>query len=206
MPNMNYKSIVVPFLNNSKIKDNANLFRIKFWDNSIPVDTEEIIDLKLKLDIIPKKELQKLYDTDALITSNWSAVYVDYDKYLDERYKNRLRFSFAHELGHFILHKNIYNSFCIKNLEDFYKLIEKIPQQQYGYLEAQANKFANYLLVPRNKLIKERNKAIKENKLYNLKNIDIKTLNSYLAIPISKIFGVSEEVIEIALSDINNKT
>lgn len=202
---MNYKNIKVPFLNNETIKNKADLFRKKFWDNSVPVDIEKVIDLKLRINIISIPELKTSCDVDALITSNWQELYVDNQKFLDERYQNRLRFSFAHELGHFILHKNIYNSFCVKNLEDFYKLIEKISQQQYSYIETQANKFANYLLVPRNKLIKERNKIIKENKLYNLKKIDIKTLNSYLAIPISKIFGVSEEVIEIALSDINNK-
>jgi len=199
---MDYKKIIVPFLNIQRIQKQADLFRQKFWNDSIPVEIEDIIDLKLKLDIIPLKELLRLCDTDALITSNWDSIYVDYDKYLDDRYRNRLRFSFAHEIGHFILHKNIYTSFGIKNLTDFYRLIEQIPHEQYGYLETQANKFANHLLVPRNKLILERRKAIDRNKHYNLKKIDIKTLNSYLAIPISKIFGVSEEVIEIALSDI----
>jgi Zn-dependent peptidase ImmA (M78 family) len=143
-----------------------------------------------------------LCDTDALIISDWNSIYVDYDKYLDNRYKNRLRFSFAHEIGHFILHKNIYNGFRIKNLTNFYKLIKQISQEQYGYFETQANKFANHLLVPRNKLILEKEKTIEKNKQYGLKEMDIKTLNLYLAIPISKIFGVSEKVIEIALSDI----
>ena len=203
---MDYRKVAVPFLNGLTIKKQADLFREKFWNKSIQVEIENIIDLRLKLDVIPVNGLLKLCDTDALITSNWKSIYVDYEKYLDDRYKNRLRFSLAHEIGHFILHKDIYNSFYIKNLEDFYRLIEQIPQEQYGYLESQANKFANHLLVPRNKLIKEENKvikAIKENNLNDLKKIDDKTLKSYLAIPISKIFGVSEEVIEIAFSDID---
>ena len=199
---MDYRKTIVPFLNIQTIRKQADLFRQKFWNDTIPVEIEDIIDLKLKLDIIPLKELLKGCDTDALITSNWNSIYVDYDKYLDDRYRNRLRFSFAHEIGHFILHKNIYASFGIKNFPDFYRLIERIPQEQYGYLETQANKFANHLLVPRNRLILERKKVMKESEFYNLKKIDIKTLNSYLAIPISKIFCVSEEVIEIALSDI----
>lgn len=199
---MDYRKIIVPFLNIQTIKKQADLFRQKFWDDTIPIEIEDIIDLKLKLDIIPLKELLKLCDTDALITSNWNSVYVDYDKYLDDRYRNRLRFSFAHEIGHFILHKNIYATFGIKNFPDFYRLIEQIPQEQYGYLETQANKFANHLLVPRNRLILEQKKVMERNKSDDFKKIDIKTLNSYLAIPISKIFGVSEEVIEIALNDI----
>jgi len=35
-----------------------------------------------------------------------------------------------------------------------------------------------------------------------MERIDEKTLNSYLSIPISKDFGVSEEVIEIALNEL----
>jgi len=96
MPDVDYKNFNTPFLNSLKIKNKADLFRKGFWNNSIPVDIEEIIDLKLRLDTIPIKGLMKLCDTDALITSNWKSVYVDYEKYLDECYKNRLRFSFAH--------------------------------------------------------------------------------------------------------------
>lgn len=74
---MDYKNITVPFLNNSAIKNKTDLFRKEFWDDSVPVEIEDIIDLKLKLDIVPTKELLKLCDTDALITSGWSLVYVD---------------------------------------------------------------------------------------------------------------------------------
>jgi hypothetical protein len=39
---MDYKKIVIPFLNNSAIKDKAISFRKKFWDDSIPVEIEDI--------------------------------------------------------------------------------------------------------------------------------------------------------------------
>lgn len=74
---MNYKKINVPFLSNIAIRKKAESFTQKFWDNSIPVDIENIIDLKLKLDIVPRMDLQKHCDADALITSNWRSVYVD---------------------------------------------------------------------------------------------------------------------------------
>ena len=37
------------------------------------------------------------------------------------------------------------------------------------------------------------------------KKVDKKTLNSYCAIPLSKIFKVSDKVVAIALDDLNNK-
>jgi Zn-dependent peptidase ImmA (M78 family) len=131
---------------------------------------------------------------------------VDNNHFSDNRHQNRLRFSFAHEIGHFILHKDIYKSFGIKNIKDFEKLINDIPSNQYGYLEIQANKFASFLLAPREKLITERDKEIKKvgNLIASGKIKNRKEINSYLAVPISKVFGVSEEVIEIALNELSD--
>ncbi|MCK5475125.1 MAG: hypothetical protein KAI71_00900 [Candidatus Pacebacteria bacterium] len=54
--------------------------------------------------------------------------------------------------------------------------------------------------MPRNKLATEKEKKLKD--LENvLDNIDQKLVYSYLAEPISKTFGVSSEVIEIALNE-----
>jgi Zn-dependent peptidase ImmA (M78 family) len=105
----------------------------------------------------------------------------------------------------------VYKSFGIKSLDNFYKLMQNIQQEQYGYLETQANKFASYLLIPRNELIIEKNKFIEKLKKQNSvisnmiisKKIDDKTLNSYIAIPVSKKFGVSDDAMEIALNDID---
>ena len=203
---MDFKKIKVPFLSNREIEHKADAFRKKFWDNSIPVNIENIIELKLKLDIIPVPGLQNLCGTDALVSSNWQAIYVDNNAYLDERYQNRLRFSLAHEMGHFVLHRNFYNALAIKDTSDFYNLFRHIPQEQYGYLETQANKFANYLLVPRNVLAIRRDKVLKAvDEHRQLEKLDKGTLNSYLAIPISKVFGVSEKVVEIALNEIDSK-
>lgn len=205
MPKNNFSDIKVPFLNEQKIKTKTELFRKKFWNDSVPVDIEKIIDVKLKIDVIPIQGLQRL--TDALISSNWQSIYVDYDKYINDDNQNRLRFSLAHEIGHFVLHKDIYNSFNIKSLEDFYQFIEQVPNEQYSYLETQANKFAGYLLVPRDKLAVEKQKVLKKvQRSYDLdlKKIEVSTLNSYLAMPISNIFGVSPEVIEITLNQLDD--
>lgn len=204
---MNYKNISVPFRDKNYIKSRGDLFRQQFWDDSVPIDIEKIIDVKLKIEIILIENLESLCDTDALITSNWQSIYIDQKAYSDDRYQNRLRFSLGHEVGHFVLHRNIYSSFNIQTISDFYKFLEEIPREQYGYLETQANKFANYLLVPRKRLSIEKNRLLKKYiNLIDPKKQDINTLNSYIANPISRIFGVSTDVIEIALSDISINT
>jgi len=132
---MNYRNFVAPYLNNVTIGEKVEIFRKDFWNDNIPVEIEDIIELELKINVIPIPGFLKLANMDALITSDWKCVYVDRDEYLDDRRYNRLRFSLAHEIGHFVMHKEIYKNFGIENLEDYYKLYKDIPVRQYGYLE-----------------------------------------------------------------------
>jgi len=197
---MNYSGIRVPFLDKNKIKEKADVFRRKFWDDCLPVDIEKIVNFKLGIKIIPTPNLRESCDIDAQISFNLRWIYVDYDMYRDERQQNRLRFSFAHEIGHYALHQNIYSQFKLTNIYKFRQIItEQISEQQYGYLETQANKFASYLLVPRERFEIEKNKLINQLKA-DPNFIKIKD-NFYLAIPLSTIFGVSAEAMEIVLKD-----
>ncbi len=204
---MNYKNTNILFLRNEIIEKQANIFREKFWDKSIPVEIEAIIDFKLDIQINPIKGMMSECGTDAFITPDWQFINVDYDRYMDERYKKRLRFSLAHEIGHFVLHKKIHKQFNITVIKDIYKFYEELLERQYGRLETQANIFAEYLLIPKDKLIIERNKQLKqfeENDDFELEKIDKETLNSYLANPVSNIFGVSEEAAQIALGKLGD--
>jgi hypothetical protein len=61
----------------------------------------------------------------------------------------RLRFSLAHELGHFFLHKN-HHSYS-SPLKDFENWINSNSSDKYK-IEYEANEFAGSLLVPTNRL------------------------------------------------------
>ncbi len=199
---MDYSKIKIPYIKNEIIKINAKRFREKYWDNCLPLDIEKIIDVRLEVNIIPIPELEKLCNTDALITSDWSCLYIDKDLFEDERRQNRLRFSLAHEIGHFILHKNFYASLEINSFEDFYGFIELIPAEQYGYLETQANKFAGHLLVPRELLNQYLNDELKKARAaINIDKFDKILLRSYIANPLAKKFGISQESMEIILGE-----
>ncbi len=188
-----------PYFKNQELKHKADEFRIKHWGNDVPVDIEQIIEVKLGMDIIPVPGLYKQCNTDALISSDWKTIYVDNDNYIDDRCYNRIRFSLAHEIGHFILHQELYASFGIMSVEDFYNIIDGL-NNDYGIIEGHANRFANFLLVPREKLEIEKVKALQAHP--EIKELEAATVNSYIAIPLSKIFEVNEGVVEISL---NNK-
>lgn len=188
----------IPFFNNEELKQKAQEFRAKYWGDVVPVDIEKIIEFNLHINIIPIPDLYRQCNADALISSDWRTIYVDSNNYLDDKYYNRLRFSLAHEVGHFVLHQNLYASFNIKSIEDFYNVIERIGND-YGIIEGHANRFANFLLVPRNRLVIEKEKIFASHP--EIKKYDMATLNSYMAIPLSKIFNVSQEAMELSLKD-----
>lgn len=54
----NLSELSVPFLKPSEIKTKADAFRNKHWGNSLPVDIEQIIEFKLRINIIPVPELR----------------------------------------------------------------------------------------------------------------------------------------------------
>jgi len=196
----------VPFLKEELIIAKVRKFKQLYCGNQLPVEIEKVAEFKLGISIRPEPNMEKLCDSDALITSGFKVIFVDSHRYGDVRYDNRLRFSLAHEVGHFILHQKVYSSFQIKEIEDIYQLIERISDQSYRSLEWQASRFASHLLIPRNTLRNERDKlkSIAIRKYPKLKSINNKLLDGYLAKDLSNFFGVSEDATEYALQDLIN--
>jgi len=199
----------VPYLNNEKIKKIASSFRVKFSDNSIPIKMEGIIELRLKMYIALSPGLKYLQGIDMLIMSDFKSIYVDENIYSDETQKNRLRFSYAHEIGHFVLHKNIYKNFGIKNWEDFYNIQKKESyRKNIQRIDKQADIFAGYLLIPEDKLKLEKNQILESldtELLSRINSMPKETSNQLLASQLSIIFGVSQMAMFIALEKLENK-
>lgn len=197
---MKYENIIVPFVDKGEIKIKADIFRKKFWGDKIPVKIESIIEIKLKIQIIPIPNLFKLCSVDSQISSDFTSIWVDQDNYLYDE-TNRIYFSLAHELGHFVLHRELFSNFQIQSVEDVISFINNIPEKQYSFLEAQANKFASQILLPREFLLDARKEIVEK---YKLKNMDEKMVNAYIADSIAKKFEVSSWAAELALDDLNN--
>ncbi|MFI5224572.1 MAG: ImmA/IrrE family metallo-endopeptidase, partial [Nitrospirales bacterium] len=58
------------------------------------------------------------------------------------------RFSVAHEIGHLILHRDIYAGLQHATAAEWFDYISAIPEVEYGWVEWQAYEFAGRLLVP----------------------------------------------------------
>jgi len=178
----------------------ADETRKKYWpESTLPVNTEEIVEFRLRLNIEPVKYLLSTIDIDAYLKRDLSGIVVDYDCYMNDKFANRMRFSFAHELGHFFLHKELYTSFGISASGDWKDFILNVPESEYRNFEWQANEFAGRLLVPYSELEAEMEKIgeiLKENNLASFLSIDPDAVLSRISPRLCKPFGVSTEVVE----------
>lgn len=168
-------------------------------ENTLPVDMEKIVEQKLKLNIEPEHNLLDKFDVDAYLKFDLSGIVVDYKCYMEERFQNRIRFSFAHEIGHFVLHKGIYDEIDLSTPEEWKNLVLNESDKEYRNFEWQANEFAGRLVVPRQKLvleIKKIHKLIEEKGMLVYLKDDPEAVLSRVSPMLSRPFGVSEIVIE----------
>jgi hypothetical protein len=189
-----------PYISKEQIWEKAEDFRTNFWpEGTLPVNMEKIVESRMNLTIEPKHNLLSELDIDAYLKVDLKGVIVDQNCYMNEKFSNRLRFSLAHEIGHFFLHKDIFSSFSIEDPLAWKKFMMNISDRQYGFFEYQANEFAGRALVPREMLIKEMGSCIQElqkNGLINLVTKDPAAVLSSMSATLCKPFGVSDQVIE----------
>lgn len=123
---------------------------------SLPLDLIEFIELDLKLDLIPYNRLYCDFGADAAIMADFSGIYVDGEVYdlidtAPDWKLNRLRFSLAHELGHYFLHREMFAEQGIVEDEHLLDWLNRHNGEKHR-IEQEANEFAGRMIVPVEKL------------------------------------------------------
>jgi len=192
------KKFKAPYITKEEAWKKADQVRKEHWPSGdLPVEVELLL-YPLGLDLVPHHSIKETGDVDALLLGDLKTIIVDYQDYMNERMQNRIRFSIAHELGHFILHREKFKDIAHATIKDWVQFIQCMPDTEYSLIEYQAYEFAGRLLVPSERLKKEFRKSIQKAENANFLSWD-KTGDAalgFIATPISKIFGVSSEVIE----------
>lgn len=143
---------------------------------------------------------------DAFLSSDFTELHIDEDKYMGQT--NRSRFTFAHEVGHIVMHKDVVVK--ASSIDEWKRIILQAGSGRDMY-ESQANDFAGCLLMPRDLLLEEFEKckqtAKKEFAANQMTMPDDLTLISFFASKIAPVFDVSIQAAEIRLSKAikNNK-
>lgn len=140
-------NISVPVLNYDDIRVYAKKFLSKYNPSQkVPVPIEEIMEINFKIDIIPIPGLQQVLEIDGFTSSNLKEISVD--EWMYKNRVNRYRFTLAHEIGHVILHKNIYDKYRFSSIDGYIKFIEELSEESLRWIEWQAYAFAGLVLVP----------------------------------------------------------
>jgi Zn-dependent peptidase ImmA (M78 family) len=193
--------IVSVKLSMDKIRDTAERFREEhIFTTELPVDIEHVIEATLGIRIIPIGSLQRLCDMEGFISKDFTTIYVDEFLYTDDRYYKRVRFTIAHEIGHYELHRSSVDSLKFNDEEEWMKFRMGINDETLGWFETQASEFAGRLLVPLDQLVEEfksnRQKILKKFTFWDSPTLNDDDLFSMVAPLICGKFDVSPEVIE----------
>jgi hypothetical protein len=188
-----------PFIHIDEIRKTADDFRARYWpQDTIPIDIFEILEFDLDLQIRTISNLKEAGDVDALLLGDLKTIVVDQDDFLNERAQNRLRFSLAHEIGHLVLHSDIFTKIEYASVDAWINFFQNIPDDQYTWIEQHAYEFAGRLLVPLDKLKDKLNDAIEmaENAGFDSWDRSGDSTRGFISHAISRFFGVSQQVIE----------
>jgi Zn-dependent peptidase ImmA (M78 family) len=188
-----YSNISIPYLRDEEIRRRADEFRELYWGNKIPIDVELIAERNLALLIIPVPDLRYQAHTEAFLSGNLKEIVYD-----PNNSDVRTRFSVAHEIGHFVLHKDVIAKLRPSSYEEWKEVQRTIPDAIWGRAEYQAREFAGRLLVPRNLLIEELKmlKPLIDKAKVIAPDLELPVIKELVSPKLAKRFFVSDEVIE----------
>ncbi len=172
-------------------------------DDRTPIDVFTFLEIDLGLNPIPFDDLTAKYRVEAAITSDFTGIYLDAEEYaLMERgpeWKlNRLRFTVAHELAHYFLHRNLPKEENFSSLPNFAKWTLALSGKKYS-VEQEANEFAGRLLVPSTRLKVCFDEFAPEAKKLASNFMARGGFRQAFAETIAPKFGVNSQVIEVRL-------
>lgn len=186
----------IPIFSYEDIRLHADTFLKQYHPSrEIPIPIEEIIEFQMNIDIIPLPGLHQSLEVDGFTQSDLSSIYAD--EFVYKSRPGRYRFTLAHEVGHIVLHNDIYQKANFRNSQEWKDFINSISDTDHSWLEWQAYAFGGLVLVPREHLekfthscvdiIPDRESLLKENWDFAWEKI---------AAQLAKDFAVSTRVIE----------
>jgi Zn-dependent peptidase ImmA (M78 family) len=185
-----------PYLSYTEIGNRAASFLKQYHPSQdIPIPVEEIIELKLELNIFPFPRLYKDHGLNGFLSYDLTTIYVDEVQF--NQFNEKYRYTLAHELGHYVLHRVCYEDLIFQSIEDYVNWRMTLPTDEVGWFETQGEWFAGQLLVPSNQLIDICKKVVAkhEDDFKKLSSIP-DDIWSYISIEIADYFDVNPPVVE----------
>jgi hypothetical protein len=195
-------SAKAPFLTYEDINAKAREVHVACgYDKGTLVDIEAIVEFQYSIDVVPVRGLKDDYSVDGFLALSFTQIFVD--ESILERHPTRYRFTLAHELGHRILHADIFRDLQITTTEEWVRFYLGLDDYDYGWFERQAYWFAGAILVPEESLIAEYQAAADKIRASGLEDADLsQNSRTQLAGALAKRFFVSTAVMQKRLGEI----
>ncbi len=111
-----------------------------------PVEADYIIDAIFGIEIVVAEDLYRTTSVNAFLSGGATQVFVDYETSIgDPTWYN---FSLAHEIGHLVLHRQVFDAATHKTRAQYDAFRRQIGPDTYSKLEQQAHLFAGALIAP----------------------------------------------------------
>jgi hypothetical protein len=164
---------------------------------NLPVPIEEIVEFDLGMNIVPLPNLQKDFDIEGFLSLGRREISVDQGQL--EGYETRFRFTLAHEVGHMLLHRRLYEGLAIRSLEQWIGFRETVDPELISDYEWQADNLAGRILVPEAPLIVIARRHLQKVPPDLLERVTQREVLRSLSLPLADEFQVSPGVVEIRL-------
>lgn len=190
------QEFIAPYLPYPEIVKAADKFLSQYHpDKNPPIPIEDIVEFRLRLGINPMPNFKNYTGIVSALSHDLRTIYID--QYLtNPNFVNRYRYSLAHEVGHVILHSDVFKNLVFKSAYDWKKFIMEVDNVEYQWFETYAYQFAGLILVPPEILAREL-KIIqvsyeKDGQAPNSKNV---IFEEYVLNRLKEKFQVSSDVI-----------
>lgn len=172
-------------------------------EDSLPIDVFTFMEIDLRLNPIPFPSLYNKFRIDAALTSDFESIYLDAEQYdLMESgpiwRQHRLRFTVAHELAHFFLHREEFQNQNLASKEGFVQWTTTNGGNKFR-IEQEANEFAGRLLVPENRLAEKFDEFAGQAEKVIPDFMQNGQLRDQFSQRISSVFAVNAQVIAVRL-------
>jgi len=161
------------------------------------VPIEEIVEFDLGLDVVPLPNLHRDFQIESWLSHDTKSIFVDLRQC--EAMETRYRFSLAHEVGHLLLHADLYRGSRLASFEGWLAFHEGLDPILRDNMEWQARSLAGRILVPAAPLLKQAQQLLDRARKRLPKAVSSEALFGSISIPLD-VFNVHEEVVRIRLS------
>jgi hypothetical protein len=190
-----------PYLTYETIGQKAQNFLKKYNpSDEIPVPIEKIVEFDLGIFPVPVPDLYRTFRLNGWLAINMKVIWVDKTQY--EEFPEKYYFTLAHEVGHYVLHKDFYQKHFFKTVAEFITWQKSIPLETISWFERHSDWFAGQVLVPTKQLQQIcKNIAIKYKEKFKDFELPSDEIWSYFSNEIAEYFAVSPAVVEIRIKN-----